>query len=111
MAYNGGNGTGRRQAATFTPIQSYSGLSAELRRKLTETKIDPVLQTPTPVPPGLRAGVGAPAPDPHDTEQMLQSFLLSAMKLVIDPAWRSEIPRNDTLGHIVLVGCDCAAIA
>jgi hypothetical protein len=34
MAYNG---AGRRQ--TFTPIQSYSGVSAELRRKLTETRI------------------------------------------------------------------------
>jgi Protein of unknown function (DUF2865) len=49
MAYNGGNTAGRRQAANFTPIQSYSGLSAELRRKLTETKIEPALATPAPV--------------------------------------------------------------
>jgi hypothetical protein len=39
MAYNG-----RQQTATFTPISSYSGLSADLRRKLTETKITPALE-------------------------------------------------------------------
>jgi len=46
MAYSG-NG-GRKHAANFTPIASYSGLSAELRRKLTETKIDPAVATPAP---------------------------------------------------------------
>jgi hypothetical protein len=84
---------GRRRAVAAL-LKGYE-VSAERLRRL------PPRRPPTPVPPGLRAGVGAPAPDPHDTEQMLQSFLLSAMKLVIDPAWRSEIPRNDTLGHIV----------
>src|SRR6266851_7557763 len=44
MAYNG-NG-GRKPGANFTPIASYSGLSAELRRKLTETKIEPATATP-----------------------------------------------------------------
>jgi len=48
MAYNGSGG-GRRQASNFTPIQSYSGLSAELRRRLTETKIDPAAAA-APVP-------------------------------------------------------------
>ncbi len=47
MAYNGG----RKQNANFTPIASYSGLSAELRRKLTETKIEPAVATPAPPPP------------------------------------------------------------
>ena len=44
MAYNGGGG--RKPGANFTPIASYSGLSAELRRKLTETKIEPAAATP-----------------------------------------------------------------
>ena len=39
MAYNGG--TSARTAASFTPIASYSGLSRELRRRLSETKITP----------------------------------------------------------------------
>ncbi|MFL6799571.1 MAG: DUF2865 domain-containing protein [Xanthobacteraceae bacterium] len=39
MAYNGK--TGRKEAANFTPVQSYSGLSSEVRRKLTETKVAP----------------------------------------------------------------------
>src|SRR5882672_8974805 len=34
MAYNGGNGGAKKQAASFTPISSYSGLSGDLRRKL-----------------------------------------------------------------------------
>jgi hypothetical protein len=46
MAYNGNVGGGRKPS--FTPIASYSGLSAELRRKLTETRIDPVAATPAP---------------------------------------------------------------
>jgi hypothetical protein len=44
-AYNGG---AKRHAASFTPIASYSGLSGELRRKLTETKIAPAAETPAP---------------------------------------------------------------
>ncbi len=44
MAYNGGGG--RKPGASFTPIASYSGLSPELRRKLTETKIEPATATP-----------------------------------------------------------------
>ena len=34
-------GTGRKQTAEFTPVQSYSGLSAELRQRLAETKVVP----------------------------------------------------------------------
>jgi hypothetical protein len=49
MAYNGSGG--RKPGASFTPIASYSGLSTELRRKLTETKIEPVIATPAPPPP------------------------------------------------------------
>jgi hypothetical protein len=37
LAYNGGNG----KTAAFTPVESYSALSPELRRRLTETKIEP----------------------------------------------------------------------
>ncbi len=44
-AYNGG---AKRQATSFTPVGSYSGLSADLRRKLTETKIAPAPATPAP---------------------------------------------------------------
>jgi hypothetical protein len=48
MAYNGG--TSARTAANFTPVASYSGLSADLRRKLTETKITPTAETPAAAP-------------------------------------------------------------
>jgi Protein of unknown function (DUF2865) len=48
MAYNGNYGRGH--AASFTPIASYSGVSAELRRKLTETKIEPAAAAPAPPP-------------------------------------------------------------
>jgi uncharacterized protein DUF2865 len=43
MAYNGG--TSARTAANFTPIASYSGLSGELRRRLSETKITPTAES------------------------------------------------------------------
>jgi hypothetical protein len=54
MAYNGGNGGTRTQSTSFTPIGSYSGLSGELRRKLTETKIAPALDSPAAVPPQVQ---------------------------------------------------------
>ena len=42
MAYNSGiNGS------TFTPISTYAGLSADLRRQLTETKIEPAAECPS----------------------------------------------------------------
>jgi Protein of unknown function (DUF2865) len=51
------NGSGRRQAE-FTPIESYSGLSAEWRQRLAETRIVP--NNATPVSPGaLREGAAA----------------------------------------------------
>jgi hypothetical protein len=56
MAYNGG--TTKRQAS-FTPVQSYSGLSSDLRRKLTETKVAPAAETPAPAqikPPEVKQG-------------------------------------------------------
>jgi Protein of unknown function (DUF2865) len=43
MAYNGGTST--RKAANFTPVASYSGLSGELRRRLSETKITPTAES------------------------------------------------------------------
>jgi Protein of unknown function (DUF2865) len=55
MAYNGTTGSARKQAASYTPVASYSGLSGDLRRKLTETKIAPALETPAP-PPQVQQG-------------------------------------------------------
>src|SRR5258707_905691 len=46
MAYNGGT-----NGATFTPISTYAGLSADLRRQLTDTKIDPAAEGPARMPP------------------------------------------------------------
>jgi hypothetical protein len=49
MAYNGNAGV-RKQ--NFTPISSYAGLSSDLRRKLTETKIAPATDAaPRPIKP------------------------------------------------------------
>jgi hypothetical protein len=57
MAYNGG----RKQSASFTPIASYSGLSAELRRKLTETRIEPAAAPAAPPPQVKQDGTAATA--------------------------------------------------
>jgi hypothetical protein len=55
MAYNGGT-----NGPTFTPISAYAGLSADLRRQLTETKIEPAAEGPAPMPP-LRQAEAPPA--------------------------------------------------
>src|SRR5262249_51533506 len=56
MAYSGGpNGS------TFTPISSYAGLSADLRRQLTETKVEQPAEGPELLPP-LRPAEAPPAP-------------------------------------------------
>ena len=69
MAYNGsnpgnngyaGNAGTKKQAGNFTPISSYSGLSADLRRRLTETKIEPATETP-PSPAQIKQSAAAPA--------------------------------------------------
>jgi len=55
MAYSGGpNGS------TFTPISTYAGLSADLRRQLTETKIEPAAEESAPPPP-VRQAEASPA--------------------------------------------------
>jgi Protein of unknown function (DUF2865) len=55
MAYSAGpNGS------TFTPISTYAGLSADLRRQLTETKIEPAAEEPAPPPP-VRQAEASPA--------------------------------------------------
>jgi hypothetical protein len=41
---------GRKQAAEFAPIESYSGLAAELRQRLAETKVVPSDRAPVSVP-------------------------------------------------------------
>jgi hypothetical protein len=43
-------GGGRKQAAEFTPIESYTGLPAELRQRLSETKVVPSQTAPVTVP-------------------------------------------------------------
>lgn len=49
MAYNGNAGVKKQN---FTPISSYAGLSSDLRRKLTETKIAPAAEAaPAPIKP------------------------------------------------------------
>ena len=54
MAYNSGpNGS------TFTPVSTYAGLSADLRRQLTETKIEPAAEGPA--PPPVRQAEAPPA--------------------------------------------------
>jgi hypothetical protein len=54
VATNGGlmayNGTTDPRAPNFTPINSYAGVSAELRQRLTETKVAPATETATPAP-------------------------------------------------------------
>src|SRR5262249_11598835 len=55
MAYNSGpNGS------TFTPISTYAGLSADLRRQLAETKIEPAAEGPE-LLPLLRQAEAPPA--------------------------------------------------
>jgi hypothetical protein len=55
MAYSGGpNGS------TFTPISTYAGLSADLRRQLTETKVEQPAEGPELLPP-LRQAEAPPA--------------------------------------------------
>jgi hypothetical protein len=48
MAYNGSTDP---RAPNFTPINSYAGLSAELRQRLTETRIAPATQVPAAATP------------------------------------------------------------
>ncbi len=48
IAYNGSTDP---RAPNFTPINSYAGLSAELRQRLTETRIAPATQLPAPATP------------------------------------------------------------
>jgi len=64
MAYNSGpNGS------TFTPISTYAGLSADLRRQLTEIKIEPFTEGPAP-PPVRRAET---PPDRSTTNKRAQA--------------------------------------
>lgn len=56
MAYDGGpNGS------TLTPISAHAGLSADLRRQLTETKIEPAAERPAPPRPPVRQAQAPPA--------------------------------------------------
>jgi hypothetical protein len=52
------NGTGGRRNAEFTPIQSYSGLSPEMRQRLAHTRITPNNATAVP-PEAIREGAAA----------------------------------------------------
>src|SRR6266404_4760678 len=55
MVYSGG-----ANGPTFTPISTYAGLSADLRRQLTETKIEPAAEESAPPPP-VRQAEASPA--------------------------------------------------
>jgi uncharacterized protein DUF2865 len=61
VAYDSGPG----RQASFTPIQSYNGVSADVRRQLTETKIEPADERPAPPPPVKQADAAAP---PHTSK-------------------------------------------
>jgi len=50
MAYSGG-----ANGPSFAPVSTYAGLSADLRRQLTETKIEPAAEESAPPPPVLQA--------------------------------------------------------
>jgi hypothetical protein len=54
LAYNGGPNGGGANKQNFTPIAAYSGLSADLRRQLTETRISPATEKPAVAPPPVR---------------------------------------------------------
>src|SRR5215468_3098344 len=55
MAYSGG-----ANGPSFTPISTYAGLSADLRRQLTETKIEPAAEESA-QPPPVRRTEASPA--------------------------------------------------
>jgi len=71
MAYNGA-APGRPQAANFTPISSYSGLSADLRRRLTATKIAPATGNSTANAAPVTQGAAAPAEAPARRNKRVQ---------------------------------------
>ena len=75
MAYNGG----RNQTAQFTPIESYSGLSAELRQRLTETKIEPAAEpAPPPAPAKVKQADAPPAARSSRTRRVQLDSRLAA---------------------------------
>jgi hypothetical protein len=80
-----------RRKAVHGLVSAYDA-SAERLGKL-PPRVPPRVRVPGPME-------CASAPDPHDTEGMLQVFLLSAMKLVMDPAWRDG-PPGEATGHFV----------
>ncbi len=61
VAYHGG----ARQNAEFTPIENYSGLSADWRQRLSETKIVPANATPVPSTPSSEGGHSLDLRDRH----------------------------------------------
>lgn len=68
QAYRGGSG--RRGGAEFTPIESYSGMSAEMRRQLTEATIVPA---PTPsTAPATTTGQASSAPPAQPDPRRVQ---------------------------------------
>jgi hypothetical protein len=66
---------GRKQAAEFTPIQSYSGLPADLRQRLADTKVSPneIVPVTVPVkPPDTTASIAASKAKRTQAEQRPQ---------------------------------------
>ena len=79
-----------RRKAVGNLLEAYDA-SVERVRKLPPRT--PITRTPGPL-------ACASAPDPHDTEASVQTFLLGAMQLIMEPAWVIG-PPGDALGHLV----------
>jgi Protein of unknown function (DUF2865) len=88
MAYNGGpNGS------TFTPISNYAGLSADLRRQLTETKIEPAAERPAPPPP-VRQAQAPPARSTKNRNPTRRSPLTGGAAATVAAGAKGLSPAN-----------------
>ena len=92
VAYHGG----ARRNAEFTPIENYSGLSAEWRQRLSETKIVPANATPVPPTPS--------------SEGATRSICATAAFSSTDspstfPLWRSMCKRRPRAAVCVILPC------
>src|SRR5262249_15166517 len=81
MAYNSGpNGS------TFPPISTSVGLSADLRRQLTETKIEPAAEGPELLPP-LRQAEAPPAPSSTNKRPQVDRQAFRCFSLPCSQVW------------------------
>ena len=68
---NGSQSAAAKRQASFTPVANYAGISADLRRKLTETQITPA--APVAVPPPVAAKPAAPAREASNKSKRAQA--------------------------------------